>query len=62
MALTSNGFLDNLLSGILGPKGNMADWQHASRLYVDNDLRFAPKQKFLYHVYFQLDPVVRSIL
>lgn len=62
MALTSNGFLDNLLSGILGPKGTVADWQHASRLYVDNDLRFAPKQKFLYHVYFQLDPVVRSIL
>lgn len=62
MALTSNGFLDNLVNGILGPKGTMADWQHASRLYVDNDLRFAPKQKFLYHVYFQLDPVVRSIL
>jgi len=62
MALTSNGFLDNLLSGLLGPKGTVADWQHASRLYVDNDLRFAPKQKFLYHVYFQLDPVVSTIL
>jgi len=62
MALTSNGFLDNLLSGLLGPKGTVADWQHAARLYVDNDLRFAPKTKFLYHVYFQLDPVVRSIL
>jgi len=62
MALTSNGFLDNLLSGILGPKGTVADWQHASRLYVDNDLRFAPKQKFLYHVYFELDPVVATIL
>ena len=62
MALTSNGFLDNLISGLLGPKGTVADWQHASRLYVDNDLRFAPKQKFLYHVYFQLDPIVRTIL
>ena len=62
MAHTSNGFLDNLLSGLLGPKGTVGDWQHASRLYVDNDLRFAPKQKFLYHVYFELDPVVRSIL
>jgi len=62
MALTSNGFLDNLISGILGPKGNMADWQHASRLYVDDDLKLSPKQKFLYHVYFQLDPIVRTIL
>ena len=62
MAATSNGFFDNLVNGILGPKGNMADWQHASRLYVDNDLKFAPKQKFLYHCYFKLDPVVSSVL
>ena len=62
MAATSNGFLDNLVNGILGPKGTMADWQHASRLYVDGNLKLAPKSKFLYHTYFQLDPVVRSIL
>ena len=59
---TSNGFFDNLVNGLLGPKGNMGDWQHASRLYVDGDLRFAPKSKFLYHCYFQLDPVIRSVL
>jgi hypothetical protein len=59
---TSNGFLDNLISGILGPKGNMADWQHASRLFIDGKLKFAPKQKFLFHVYFKLDPIVRTIL
>jgi len=62
MAATSNGFLDNLVNGLLGPKGTMADWQHASRLYVDGNLKLAPKSKFLYHTYFQLDPVVRSIL
>jgi len=62
MAATSNGFFDNLANGILGPKGNMGDWQHASRLYIDNDLKFAPKQKYLYHCYFQLDPVVSSIM
>ena len=62
MAATSNGFLDNLVNGILGPKGTMADWQHASRLYVDGNLKLAPKSKFLYHTYFQLDPIVRSIL
>jgi hypothetical protein len=62
MPARSNGFLDNLLNGLLGPKGTMADWQHAARLYVDGNLKLAPKQKFLYHVYFQLDPIVRSIL
>jgi hypothetical protein len=62
MAATSNGFLDNLVNGILGPKGTMADWSHASRLYVDGNLKLAPKSKFLYHTYFQLDPIVRSIL
>lgn len=62
MPATSNGFLDNLVSGILGPKGNMADWQHARRLFIDGKLKLAPKQKFLYHVYFRLDPIVRTIL
>jgi hypothetical protein len=62
MPATSNGFLDNLFSGILGPKGNMADWQHARRLFIDGKLKLAPKQKFLYHVYFRLDPIVRTIL
>ena len=62
MPATSNGFLDNLISGILGPKGNMASWQHASRLFIDGKLKFAPKQKFLFHVYFKLDPIVRTIL
>lgn len=62
MPATSNGFLDNLISGILGPKGNMADWQHARRLFIDGKLKLAPKQKFLFHVYFRLDPIVRTIL
>jgi hypothetical protein len=62
MPATSNGFLDNLVSGILGPKGNMADWQHARRLFIDGKLKLAPKQKFLFHVYFKLDPIVRTIL
>lgn len=62
MPATSNGFLDNLISGILGPKGNMADWQHARRLFIDGKLKLAPKQKFLFHVYFKLDPIVRTIL
>ena len=52
MANKLNGFLDNFLSGALSPKGDMADFQHASRLYVDDAFRLAPKVKFLYFVNF----------
>jgi len=55
-----DGFLDNLASGLLGPKGNLADWQHASRLYVTNNQRHAPKYKFLYHVTFTLTDAGKS--
>jgi hypothetical protein len=57
-----NGFLDNLASGILGPKGNMADWQHASRLYVADNQKHAPKVKFLYHVTFYLTEPAKSVI
>jgi len=53
-----NGFLDNLVNGALNPKGDMADYAHASRLYTDNQLRLAPKTKFLYHVSFNLNEAV----
>ena len=48
MANLLKGFLDNVLKGTLNPKGNLADFAHASRLYVDDSFRLAPKQKFLY--------------
>ena len=53
MANIFNGFLDNLVNGALSPKGDMADYTHAARLYTDDNFRLAPKQKFLYHVVFQ---------
>lgn len=62
MANKNNAFFDNLLNGIFGPKGNMADWQHARRTYIDDNMRLLPKNKFLYHVYIKLDPVARSVL
>jgi len=62
MASKFNAFYNNLANGALSPKGNMADWQHANRLFIQNSMRLAPKNKFLYHVNFQLDPVARSIL
>lgn len=33
-------------------KGSVADWQHAARLFADDDLRLLPKLKFQYHVVF----------
>jgi len=50
------GLLDNVVSGALSPKGDMADFQHASRLYIDDYFRLAPKHKFLYHVVFEMEP------
>lgn len=54
MANLLNGFLDNFLSAAGNPKGNLGDYAHASRLYVDSAFRLAPKTKFLYHVVFEL--------
>ena len=53
-----NGFLDNLVNGALNPKGDMADYAHAARLYTDNQHRLSPKTKFLYHVAFNLNEEV----
>lgn len=59
MANLLKGFLDNVLKGTLNPKGNLADFAHASRLYVDDSFRLAPKQKFLYHVVFNINPAAK---
>ena len=50
---TFTGFLDNLANGALSPKGNLGDYAHASRLFVNENQRLAPKQKFLYHCFFE---------
>ena len=57
-----NGFLDSVASGILGPKGNLADWQHASRLFVNDSHKHSPKHKFLYHVTFYLTSEAKSVI
>ena len=62
MADKFSGFADNLINGALNPKGNLADWQHASRLFVSDALRLAPKSKFLYHVNFNVNTTAGSIL
>ena len=41
------GFQDNL--------PGMKDFRHASRLYLDDNYKLMPKQKFLFHVVFDTD-------
>ncbi len=62
MANFLNGFLDNVASGALNPKGNLADYQHAARLYVDDSHRLSPKVKFLYHVSFTINRDASAII
>lgn len=38
-----------------GDKGILGDYAHASDLYIRNNLRLAPKSKFLYHVVFDIN-------
>ena len=62
MANKLNGFLDNVVSGALSPKGNLGDFAHAARLYVDDAHRLSPKTKFLYHVSFNLNPKAVAVI
>lgn len=55
MASKDNSFLNQLLNGLLGPKGQLSTWEHASRTFQDDYFRLAPKSKFLYHVYFDIN-------
>ncbi len=52
--LGDGNFFKGLVGGIVKPKGMMADWQHASRVFVDDTFRLAPRHKFLYHAVFKI--------
>lgn len=47
-----NNFLKQLVGG-----DTMKDYQHAARLYTDQTFRLAPKNRFLYHVVFDINPL-----
>ena len=54
-------FLSGVGQGITNPKGNLGDSRHASRLFGDGAFARAPRTKFLFHVFFELnDSAVRS--
>jgi len=60
--LGDGNFFQGLVGGILKPKGNMANWQHATRIFVDDTFRLAPRHKFLYYVVFEIDPTSHNSL
>ena len=50
MAITPTQFLN------ANTDVNLRDPQHAARLFVDDSFRLAPKQKYLFHVAFSINP------
>ena len=60
MAKFFKNFLSNVGQGVTRPKGNLGDFQHANKLFVQSNYRLAPKQKFLYHVVFNINPAVKG--
>lgn len=54
--LGDGNFFPGLVGGILKPKGNLANWQHATRTFVDDTFRLAPRHKFLYYAVFEINP------
>ena len=47
--------INNFLKGFQDGLPGMKDYQHASRLYLDENFKLMPKQKFLFHVVFNTD-------
>ena len=54
-------FGSGLIEGVTKPKGQQSNYRHATRLFVDNNLRLSPRTKFLYYVYFDIDNTVRGM-
>ena len=47
--------INNFLKGFQNGLPGMKDYQHASRLFIDDNYKLMPKQKFLFHVVFNTD-------
>jgi len=56
------GFLSNIFKSARNPKGNLGDFAHAARLFVDDSFKFAPHMKFLYHVTFNINPNAKVVI
>jgi hypothetical protein len=51
-----DGFLKQIARG-----DNIKDYQHASRLFVNNNYERSPKYTWLFHVYFDLNPELTTV-
>ena len=56
MANKFTRFLTDVFTGLTNPKGRVANYTHATRLFIDDNLRLAPKTKFNYYLRIELDP------
>ena len=50
--------INNFLKGFTNGLPGMKDYRHAARLYLDDNFKLAPKNKFLFHVVFDIDDEV----
>ena len=50
--------INNFLKGFTNGLPGMKDYRHASRLFLDDNYKLAPKNKFLFHVVFDIDDEV----
>jgi hypothetical protein len=48
-------FLTGVGTGLTNPKGLVSNWQHATRLFIDDTFRLSPRTKFLFYVHFEID-------
>jgi hypothetical protein len=55
MANKFTAFLSGVANGLTSPKGLVSNWQHATRLFIDDTMRLAPKHKFNFYVNFEID-------
>lgn len=55
MANKFTRFLTGVGQGLTNPKGIVGSYQHASRLFIDDTMRLAPRTKFNYYVRFEID-------
>ena len=58
--MTTNAYSDNLNAN--RDSVTLRDYNHAQRFYLNNNLKFTPKTKFLYHTFFALDTSVSNII
>jgi hypothetical protein len=55
--MSTNNFLRQLSTG-----DTVKDFAHASRTFVDSGMRLHPKVGFLYHVFFDINPNIKSLV